>query len=422
MMRIAGLTPMRTYTRTYVFVVLLITTCYLMSMKTQQQSKETKPLHTSDSHVVQMKDKVQPHSRDIQRLNNQRGHSRITIMENKNIKVKELNNEAGEHDSDAKLKDTDIKETNNRVSDSPAPSKPEKDEAEESKNPPGGLDTDKQQIDDTTEISNAATSNADQIKPEVVPDAMIAGIKKCGTGTVTSFLSNHPNLTLTHHEEYFISPKQIPVWYEDWRIANFSTFTPHDHVLINRCTMCFQSLRAVEKAWTLNPKLKLIFMTRDPTERIMSDYTQYNTRAIKKQNSTLPPVEESDRILDKDGEVDENSGLITTSSYIKHIKKWLQVFPIEQMYFADHNLFTSQPWTELQNLEKFLKLPAYFEKSQFVPSESKSFYCFKNWCPAKGKGRDHVETSQDVLIKLRTYFKPLNEALFQLLGKKMDWA
>ena len=115
------------------------------------------------------------------------------------------------------------------------------------------------------------------------------------------------------------------------------------------------------------------------------------------------------------------------SNYYEILQRWLKYFPMEQILVLDGDLLISDPIQEIKRTEAFLGLRHYLNDSWFEFVKEKNFYCIKDGihgtprCLGESKGRKHPEIDEHTRQRLEQYYKPYNEKLFKLIGRRFNW-
>lgn len=274
-----------------------------------------------------------------------------------------------------------------------------------------------------------------------LPQAIVIGVKKCGTGTLRYFLKVHPQVVFSRDEEihYFNVPSRHDRGIEWYRRQ--MSLSRSKQITMEKTPRYFVSSAAPLGIYNeVSPKTKIIVLLRNPVKRAVSDYI-----AVKHTEGLTPPKDVNvtgqvppyvdpiydikpsfeRSVLDQDGNVKEWNGLINIGMYSNHMKRWLAVFPKEQILVIDSETITQQPWEAIAKVERFLGLTPYFNKEHFYFSAKKGFYCLKRSgkvsCQGASKGRKHPDVDQDVLEKLRTFYRPYDEELSNLLQQRFSW-
>ena len=260
------------------------------------------------------------------------------------------------------------------------------------------------------------------------PTFIIVGFGKTGTKALYEVLKLHPHLRGPFREERFFS-----LHYSDGIGAYLRSFSdpPQNGFTIEKSPDYIISQQAptriLESASSLGvdaSKMKFIVVLRDPIDRSMSEYMEWNINRRFSRSQLLPKFH--NMVLNRDGTVDSSQYFLNTSMYAHHIKNWLKVFPREQMCYVDGEKFVSDPYQEVHQLEKCIGLRRFFKPTNFVFNPARGFYCFRvrkfEFCMNKSKGRKHPDIPSEVTEKLKNFFRPWNEQLQTLAGRELtNW-
>ncbi|CAH1796240.1 unnamed protein product [Owenia fusiformis] len=259
------------------------------------------------------------------------------------------------------------------------------------------------------------------IKRQRLPDVILIGIFKAGTGTTTAWLSRHPQIhQVKNPNKGFCA---ISYRYAEY-VTNFPNIS-NDKKIFER-TMCYsnQIVRERMAAAYQQRNVKFLIVIRDPIDRLISGYVQ---RVLEKDKNE--PFDE--HICSSNGTIqmdNDCNNSIERSVYVNELAKWLLVFPRESIHLVDGDNFAKTPWVELQKIERLLKLDHFFSEDRFpINPENPKFRCFIKYnetepsCMGLKKGRSHPKISEETKLKLRKFFKPYNEQLFTLAGQRFSW-
>jgi hypothetical protein len=244
------------------------------------------------------------------------------------------------------------------------------------------------------------------------PDYLIIGSSRSGTTSLFEYLMNHPNVEYptTKQVHYFDKYSHFGKnWYKmhfplKWKKGISGDATPY----------YFNSPNASKKVHELMPFVKIIIMCRNPVDRAYSQYyLEHNGK-----NETLSFEEaiekEDDRIKDEYNKMELNPNIhnqkyytysyLDSGKYEKHLKKWLEYFPISQFMFIKSEDFYEYPSKVFLEIQKFLNI------SKYDLPEYKIF-----------RAEKYPNMKPETRKKLEDYFKPHNEKFFKLIGKNFDW-
>ncbi|XP_042739718.1 heparan sulfate glucosamine 3-O-sulfotransferase 3B1-like isoform X2 [Lagopus leucura] len=168
---------------------------------------------------------------------------------------------------------------------------------------------------------------------------------------------------------------------------------------------------------------KLIVVVRDPVTRAISDYTQ--TLSKKPDIPTFESLTFKNRTT---GLIDTSWSAIQIGIYAKHLENWLLYFPIGQILFVSGERLISDPAGELGRVQDFLGLKRIITDKHFYFNKTKGFPCLKKaegsskpHCLGKTKGRTHPDIDQEVVQRLRDFYRPFNMKFYQMTGQDFGW-
>ncbi|XP_050712534.1 heparan sulfate glucosamine 3-O-sulfotransferase 5-like isoform X2 [Eriocheir sinensis] len=254
-----------------------------------------------------------------------------------------------------------------------------------------------------------------------LPQALIIGVRKCGTRALLEMLNLHPHIQKNGMEMHFFD--------EDERYANglewYRKKMPYsfdNQVTIEKTPSYFISREAPARIRAMNSTIKLLLIVRDPATRVVSDYAQIMETKLKKGRQVAPFHK---RVLTPDGEINDGFKAIQISQYAVHVLRWLREFPREQIHIINGDNLIRDPFAEINKVQQFLRLPPYITPDNFYFNETKGFYCMRNEtfqkCLAEAKGRPHPYVDPTVMSQLRKFFVPFNEQFYEMVGQNFGW-
>ena len=290
--------------------------------------------------------------------------------------------------------------------------------------------TAKPSLSSNTYIPTKLLSATQILQAAKFPRIMIIGFGKAGTKALFEYLKRHPQLAGPGKEMRFFSLhyknglhsylKALPTPPPNGFIVEKSP----DYILVPQVPE-----RIIADASSLGleaSKLKFIVVLRNPIDRAISEYLEWDVQRKIKQQPLLPPFE---AVLTKQtGETDFRVKFINTSCYAYHIQHWLKYFSPEQVCFVDGDQFIQQPYTVVHKLEACLNLLPYFKESNFILDRKRGFYCYKKdasknkpLCMGMNKGRPHPSIKSQVYEKLVEYFRQWDQQLADVTGLQWSW-
>ncbi|MCS3668076.1 hypothetical protein GGP77_002319 [Salinibacter ruber] len=183
-------------------------------------------------------------------------------------------------------------------------------------------------------------------------DFMMPGFPRCGTTTVAHHLAGHPEIFITTPKEPgFFQPKNYQErqkWIDYARL--FSDALPghtKGECTVNYTVSWPEDLVDPKLVYNHYPKIKLIFLMRDPINRIVSHWVN------KTQQNYPRDIPIFDRCAT------HYSMFINTSRYWNHISRWLEYFDDEQVLAICLEEFKKNPNQFMQKIENFLDVEKY---------------------------------------------------------------
>lgn len=271
------------------------------------------------------------------------------------------------------------------------------------------------------------------------PEFFIIGERKCGTSSLYRYLIAHPNvLPCKQKEPQFFTKKPWHIW---WNIKKYyALFPPKESQgkvsvdwpeLDANGQLYIESLEFDRDAklsyitgeasantfYKANPRIikhflpdvKLILMLRNPVERAFSHYRM--TMRFQQEGRKVAPL--TSFSLDMHREMDlvrkgKKGNFISPGLYIQRLPTWIDVFGQERLFIIRTEDMDKPKKAHkiLLELCDFLGLPAW----DFSPVLRKRY----NQAP-----RQNVPP--DISKSLGFFYKPYNQALEDLLGRKMRW-
>lgn len=253
-----------------------------------------------------------------------------------------------------------------------------------------------------------------------IPQTIIIGVRKAGTRALLEMLDVHPNIVVAATEVHFFDWDENYVKGIDW-YKSLMPFSYENQITIEKTPGYFTSPQAPERIHDMNSSIKLLLILRDPTERVISDYTQVYYNRLESHK----PVQLFEDIVIKNGALNTKYKAIQRSLYDIHMKKWLRHFNLDQIHIVDGNTLIKDPLPELQKVETFLNLPSRIVSSHFYFNQTKGFYCIRSdgreRCLHESKGRPHPVVNSTILEQLYSYFREHNANFYRMINHSFDW-
>ncbi|XP_056624885.1 heparan sulfate glucosamine 3-O-sulfotransferase 1 [Triplophysa dalaica] len=253
-----------------------------------------------------------------------------------------------------------------------------------------------------------------------LPDIIVIGVRKGGTRALIEMLKLHGSVVAAQNEVHFFDWDSHYQRGLDWYRSQMPLALP-GQLTVEKTPAYFTSVKAPERVLRMKPDVKLLLIVRDPTIRLLSDYTQVFHNQLEKHKRPLP----LDTLLMRDGELNSNYKPLNRSLYHVHLERWLAVFPVDSIHLVDGDALIQDPLAEVKKVEKFLQLEPQINASNFYFNATRGFYCLRargrDRCLHGSKGRKHPPVSPEILQKLYEYFREPNRMFFELVGRTFDW-
>ncbi|XP_030062028.1 heparan sulfate glucosamine 3-O-sulfotransferase 3B1-like [Microcaecilia unicolor] len=253
-----------------------------------------------------------------------------------------------------------------------------------------------------------------------LPQAIIIGVKKGGTRALLEFLRVHPDIRAVGAEPHFFDRNYEKGfdWYRD-----LMPRTLDGQITMEKTPSYFVTKEAPARISAMSKDMKLIVVVRDPVTRAISDYTQ--TLSKRPDIPTFESLTFKNRTT---GLIDTSWSAIQIGIYAKHLENWLQYFPVSQILFVSGERLITDPAGELGRVQDFLGLKRIITDKHFYFNQTKGFPCLKKaegsskpHCLGKTKGRTHPNIDQEVVQRLREFYRPFNMKFYQMTGLNFGW-
>jgi hypothetical protein len=255
----------------------------------------------------------------------------------------------------------------------------------------------------------------------VLPDFYILGGQKCGTTSMFVYLSKHPGILspsskdIRFFDKYFFKGEN---WYRinfPLKLTKLFAIRKHAKILTGEGTERYLDHPfAPQRIKEITPNAKFIILLRNPIDRAHSHYTMIYRRNSESSSFVDAIENEKERITEPFNKMLNDSNYYSDiyfrhaylhrGIYVDKIKRWMEVFPKEQFLIIQSEEFFKNPSKIYNDVLEFLGLPSYdLKEYDAIRKQQKSIL------------EKHTRD------KLQHYFKPHNDKLYELLGKKFDW-
>ena len=275
----------------------------------------------------------------------------------------------------------------------------------------------------------------------MLPSFLILGGSRSGNTSLFAYLTEHPN----------IMPGSLKAFFFFQNITNNTTSFYRSQFPIKRKNLItcdstssyFVHPLIPARVHKLLPSAKLIVILRNPVERAYSEF-HYTVALGLELTENFEDVIKSElkriEIGNKKPELKiENTNYnhfafshLRDGLYVQHLERWLKFFPNEQLLVLHTKDLSTNFDNTLAKTFEFLNLPKYqienrIEKNKIdkirplsgherniyknIDSKTRTLFNVQNYPEIKSETRKF----------LQDFFRPHNEKLFKMIGKRFDW-
>lgn len=272
-------------------------------------------------------------------------------------------------------------------------------------------------------------------KQRVKVSLFIVGAQKAGTSALHNYLIKHPKVQGGIKKEInFFNHKEKYEQGEEWYHKQFKSplFYQPKSIYLDSTPAYLNNLTIAEQIYNYNPNATIVILLRDPVSRAFSAWNMY------KQFSELNERQKSNLInthIEKNNEerfknlinqnpfpdfsrfisnelinnklVDVYPNILKRSLYYDQVKTYYNLFNTKQIFVFESNYFKSNKLEVTNQIFNALGLQT-FEESKYKLEQIHA---------REYNSKIDKETKK----KLKEFYKPHNENLFQLINQRFDW-
>ena len=164
-----------------------------------------------------------------------------------------------------------------------------------------------------------------------LPNLIVIGAQKCGTSGLHYYLSLHPETSMSKPKElnFFIAERNFPRGL-DWYRAHFDARATVRGESSPNYTAYPQHVGVPERMHAIVPDAKLLYMVRDPIDRIAAHWVHNFAKRREKGDlrATL---------------MHPNTSYLARSHYYTQLQQFLRVYPREQILLVEQDELRDQP-------------------------------------------------------------------------------
>lgn len=256
------------------------------------------------------------------------------------------------------------------------------------------------------------------------PDFLIIGAQKSGTTSLYNYLVQHPQIigNKTWKEvRYFDVPEHYNQGWS-WYLGCFpSKIEKGDRLTFDVSPSYLYFPEIPQRIKNDLGQIKMIVILRNPVDRAYSAWKMYHSFGtnvdISENNRNIADYRTFSQAIDQElkGECEPDIypyDYINRGKYVEQLNNYYQYFDKNNLLILSFEILKNNQRALLDKVCNFLEIEA-FSESLLKQLEEKSYNV--------GKQVEVTAEHQEVLEKLKTYFIPFNEKLYQLLNYSYDW-
>ena len=237
------------------------------------------------------------------------------------------------------------------------------------------------------------------------PDFAIIGATKCGTTSLFSYLTEHPQVLVPHKKEinFFNHNFELGV---PWYLAHFPAIADSSEFITGEASPFYiYSEIVINRIKKLFPDLKLIAMLRNPVERTISEYYHAANHGLETRSlETIIELEKERLATNSRSEAMQHFGYLLNSIYVEKIAQWRNNFPSNNILIIESESFFSNTARVMKQVSKFLAISE-------LQLDKHIRYNVGTYPPV----------TSAIEQKLKDFFTPFNQELEEYLDRKFSW-
>jgi hypothetical protein len=197
---------------------------------------------------------------------------------------------------------------------------------------------------------------ADGLRTEAgaLPNLIVIGAQKCGTSGLHYYLSLHPEISVSRPKElnFFIAERNWPKGV-DWYKSHFDASARVRSEASPNYTAYPQHLDVPERMHSVVPDAKLLYMVRDPIDRIAAHWVHNYAKRREKGDlrTTL---------------MHPNTSYLARSHYYAQLQRFLRLYPRERVIVIEQEELRNQRLETLRRIFEFAGVDPEFSHPGFA--------------------------------------------------------
>lgn len=248
------------------------------------------------------------------------------------------------------------------------------------------------------------------------PDFMIIGAQKAGTSGLFTTLNKHSYIVGSQKKEPHYFDNDLLYLKNNFAVYHKYFPLPHNvpkNARLFEATPIYLFHPEVPyRLFNYNPKLKLIILLRNPAYRAFSAWTMYHHHFKTGIHKELyDPRSFSEAITNELQNIEDSGYYNNIRSYVKRgiyhyqIEAVLQHFNKNQLLFIESNALKNNNNEELSKIQSFIGVP--YENLSLIESNRSK--------------KSEIDIYANDIEKLKEFYEPHNQKLYDLLGVNFKW-
>jgi hypothetical protein len=193
-----------------------------------------------------------------------------------------------------------------------------------------------------------------------LPNLIVIGAQKCGTSGLHYYLSLHPETSMSKPKElnFFIAERNFARGL-DWYRAHFDARATVRGEASPNYTAYPQHVGVPERMHSVLPDAKLLYMVRDPIDRIAAHWVHNYAKRREKGDlrATL---------------MHPNTSYLARSLYYIQLKQFLRVYPLERILLVEQEELRANRIETLRRVFEFIGVDPGFSHARFSDERHKT--------------------------------------------------
>ncbi|HUG79485.1 MAG TPA: sulfotransferase domain-containing protein [Burkholderiales bacterium] len=246
-----------------------------------------------------------------------------------------------------------------------------------------------------------------------LPEFIIGGAPRSGTTWLYHLLARHPGVHMAapaRPEPKFFLVDELYAKGLDWYSSRWFQAAPADTVCGEKSTNYLESPDAARRIATDVPRVKLVFILRDPAERAWSNYLWSRMNGMENETfeRALELEPQRERDLAPELRFARPHAYFSRGLYAEQLQPWFDLFPHDGILCLRCEDIGAQPRVLAERLHRFIGVP--------VRAGDADGLGMINVADSEGQEQPPAETS--ALLRAR-YAEP-NRRLAELLGPQFE--